>query len=247
MILFGVNFNAYYLLLYKKFRKAISMEEVKAYFLIIAAAIAVIFADILKSCASVFEALRHAAFQVASIITTTGFSTIDFDLWSTSSKIVLILLMFIGACAGSTGGGIKVSRFLIAFKTMGKELNSYLHPKRIQKIKMDGKPVEHEVIRSVNVYFITYILLFALSVFLVSLEGKDLITTFTAVAATFNNIGPGLAMVGPTQNFGILSIFSKYVLMFDMLAGRLELFPLLILFLPTIWKELLSPKWSKRK
>lgn len=246
MILFGVNFNAYYLLLYKKFRKAISMEEVKAYFLIIAAAIAVIFVDILKSCASVFEALRHAAFQVASIITTTGFSTIDFDLWSSSAKVVLVLLMFIGACAGSTGGGIKVSRFVIAFKTMIKELNSYLHPKRIQKIKMDGKPVEHEVIRSVNVYFITYILLFALSVFLVSLEGKDLVTTFTAVAATFNNIGPGLAMVGPTQNFGILSIFSKYVLMFDMLAGRLELFPLLVLFLPTIWKELLSPKWSSK-
>lgn len=111
---------------------------------------------------------------------------------------------------------------------------------------MDGKPVEHEIIRSVNVYFITYILLFALSVFLVSLEGKDLVTTFTAVAATFNNIGPGLAMVGPTQNFGILSIFSKYVLMFDMLAGRLELFPLLVLFLPTIWKELLSPKWSSK-
>lgn len=246
MILFGVNFNAYYLLLYKKFRKAISMEEVKAYFLIIAAAIAVIFVDILKSCASVFEALRHASFQVASIITTTGFSTIDFDLWSSSAKVVLVLLMFIGACAGSTGGGIKVSRFVIAFKTMIKELNSYLHPKRIQKIKMDGKPVEHEVIRSVNVYFITYILLFALSVFLVSLEGKDLVTTFTAVAATFNNIGPGLAMVGPTQNFGILSIFSKYVLMFDMLAGRLELFPLLVLFLPTIWKELLSPKWSSK-
>lgn len=247
MILFGVNFNAYYLLLYKKFKKAISMEEVKAYFLIIGAAILFISADILKNCASIFEALRHAAFQVASIITTTGFSTADFDLWSTSSKIVLILLMFVGACAGSTGGGIKVSRFLIAFKTMGKELNSYLHPKQIQKIKMDGKPVEPEVLRSVNVYFVTYILLFAISVFLVSLENQDLVTSFTAVAATFNNIGPGLALVGPTQNFGILSGFSKYVLMFDMLAGRLELFPLLILFLPTIWKELFSPRWSKRK
>ena len=192
------------------------------------------------------DALLHASFQVASIITTTGFSTADFDLWSSASKVVLVLLMFVGACAGSTGGGIKVSRIMIACKTMIKELNSYLHPKRVQKIKMDDKPIAHEVIRSVNVYFITYILIFSASVFLVSLEGRDLITNFTAVAATFNNIGPGLAMVGPTQNFSILSIFSKYVLMFDMLAGRLELFPILVLFLPAVWKELLAPKHKNR-
>ena len=134
---------------------------------------------------------------------------------------------------------------MIACKTMVKEMDFYLHPKRVQKIKMDDKPIAHEVIRSVNVYFITYILIFSASVFLVSLEGRDLVTNFTAVAATFNNIGPGLAMVGPTQNFGILSIFSKYVLMFDMLAGRLELFPILVLFLPAVWKELLAPKHKK--
>ena len=246
MILFGVNFNAYYLLLYKKFKKAFSMEEVKGYLIIIAAAIAIIFVNIYKISAGVLDALLQASFQVASIITTTGFSSTDFDLWSSAAKVILVLLMFIGACAGSTGGGIKVSRFIIACKSMVKELNTYLHPRRIQKIKMDGKPVEHEVIRSVNVYFITYILIFAASVFLVSIEGKDLVTNFTAVAATFNNIGPGLAMVGPTQTFGILSVFSKYVLMFDMLAGRLELFPLLVLFLPSIWKDLLAPK-HKRK
>lgn len=247
MILFGVNFNAYYLVLYKKFKKAISMEEVKSYFIIILVAIAIIFINIVKTSAGVFDALRHAAFQVASIITTTGFSTADFDLWSSSAKVVLVLLMFIGACAGSTGGGIKVSRLVILIKTTFRELNAYLHPKRVQKIKMDGKPVDHEVMRSVNVYFITFFVVFAASVFLVSIEGKDLITNFTAVAATINNIGPGLASVGPTQNFSAFTPFSKYILMFDMLAGRLELFPLLVLFLPTIWRDLLIPKNKKKK
>ena len=145
--------------------------------------------------------------------------------------------MFVGACAGSTGGGIKVSRFLIMFKTVVKELRSYIHPKSIQKIKMDDKPVPHEVVRSVNVYGITFITIFAASIFLLSLDGKDLITNFTAVATTLNNIGPGLNLVGPTRNFDLFSPFAKFVLMFDMLAGRLELFPLLILFHPTIWKE----------
>lgn len=151
--------------------------------------------------------------------------------------------MFIGACAGSTGGGIKVSRLIIMVKTVAKELNSYIHPKSIKKIKMDGKPVEHEVVRSVNVYFITYVIIFCASTLLVSLEGQDLVTNFTSVAATINNIGPGLSLVGPSKNFGFLTSFSKYVLMFDMLAGRLELFPLLILFHPTVWKT----AWSQKK
>jgi trk system potassium uptake protein TrkH len=150
--------------------------------------------------------------------------------------------MFIGACAGSTGGGIKVSRFLVALKTVFKELNSYLHPKSVKKIKIDGKPVEHEVVRAVNVYFITFMIIFTFSVLLVSFEGKDLVTNFTAVAATINNIGPGLELVGPMENFGKFNIFSKYVLMFDMLAGRLELFPLLILLHPGTWRELLTRK-----
>ena len=152
--------------------------------------------------------------------------------------------MFIGACAGSTGGGIKVSRIVIMIKTVFKELHSYIHPKSIKKIKMDGKPVEHEVVRAINVYFITFIILFTLSVFALSFEGHDLITNFTAVIATLNNIGPGLELVGPTGNFGFFSPFSKYVLMFDMLAGRLELFPLLILFHPSLWTEMIH---SKRK
>lgn len=247
MILFGINFNAYYLILFRKFRKAFGMEEVRYYLLIIIAAIAVIFFEIWNTTMNALEALTHASFQVASIITTTGFSTIDFNAWSQTCKSVLVLLMFVGACAGSTGGGIKVSRFVILVKTVTKELGSYIHPKSIKKIKMDRKPIEHEVVRSVNVYFITFMIIFSASVFLISFEGKDLVTNFTAVAATINNIGPGLELVGPSQNFGGFTIFSKYVLMFDMLAGRLELFPLLILFHPAIIRDFFRRQKHKKK
>lgn len=246
MILFGVNFNAYYLILFHRWKKALNMEEVKCYFLIIAASSAIIFVNIYNTSMGILEALRHSTFQVASIITTTGFATTDFNLWSSSSRTILVVLMFIGACAGSTGGGIKVSRFIIAVKNIFKELKYYIHPKSIQQIKMDDKPVEHEIIRSVNVYFLTFIVLFSASVFLISFEGKDLTTNFTAVAATINNIGPGLELVGPTQNFGSFSVFSKYVLMFDMLAGRLELFPLLILFHPVVWKDLFTRRFRSK-
>lgn len=246
MILFGVNFNAYYLILFGKLKKALFIEEVRAYFVIILAASAIIFFNIVNTCSGIFEALTHAAFQVGSIITTTGFSSVDFDLWPETSHTILVLLMFIGACAGSTGGGIKVSRFLILVKTVIKEMNSYIHPKSIKKIKMDGKCVEHEVVRSTNVYLITFVIIFSVSVFAISIDGKDLTTNFTAVAATINNIGPGLALVGPTQNFGHFSVFSKYVLMFDMMAGRLELFPLLILFHPAAWKDLFTRRFSQK-
>ncbi len=247
MILSGVNFNAYYLILFKRWKKALDMEEVKYYFIIIGTATAIIFINIYNTTLGIAGALRHALFQVSSIITTTGFATMDFNLWSPSTKTILVLLMFIGACAGSTGGGIKVSRFVVAVKTIIKEMTSYIHPKSIQKIKIDKKPVDHEIIRSINVYFITFIIIFSASVFLISLEGKDLTTNFTAVAATINNIGPGLELVGPTQNFGSFSAFSKYVLMFDMLAGRLELFPLLILFHPVIWRDLFAKKFHTKK
>lgn len=246
MILFGVNFNAYYLMLFDNIKKALSIEEVRYYFIIIAVAILIIFCEILDTTTGAFESLTQASFQVASIITTTGYATVDFNLWSQSSKTILVMLMFIGACAGSTGGGIKVSRFITTAKTMIKELNSYIHPKSVKKIKMDGKPIEHYVVRATNVYFITFILLFAISIFAISFDDNDLITNFTAVAATINNIGPGLEMVGPTQNFSIFSALSKYVLMFDMLAGRLELFPLLILFYPAVWKELFNGKRHAR-
>ena len=247
MVLFGVNFNAFYLLIFRQFKKAFSMEEVRYYLMIILVSIGVIFLNILDTSAGIFKALTDASFQVASIITTTGFSSVDFNLWPQASKTILVMLMFIGACAGSTGGGIKVSRFIVLVKTMIKELNSYIHPKSIKKIKMDGKPVEHEVVRAINVYIITYVIIFAASIFAISFDGKDLITNFTGVAATINNIGPGLELVGPTQNFGIFTGFSKFVLMFDMLAGRLELFPLLVLFHPALWKDAVTQRFSIHK
>ncbi len=239
MILFGINFNAYYLIIFRQFKKAFSMEEVRAYLGIIVVSIAVIFAQLMKTSMNTFDALTDAAFQVASIITTTGFSTADFNQWSQTSKTILVLLMFVGGCAGSTSGGIKVSRFLILFKTLGKELKSYLHPKNVSKIRFDGKAVEHEVVRATNVYMVTFIIMFSISVLLISIEGKDLITNFTAVTATINNIGPGLELVGPAQNFSCFNGFSKCILIINMLAGRLELFPLLLLFHPGIWKDML--------
>lgn len=246
MIICGVNFNAYYYILLKDFKKAFSMEEVRGYLFIIVAATAIIFINILDVTDGIFDALTHAAFQVASIITTTGYSTTDFDLWSGTAKAVLVLLMFIGGCAGSTAGGIKVSRIMVLVKTIFKEIHSYIHPKSIKKIKFEGKTVEHDIIRSINVYFITVMIIFVASVFIVSFEGRDLVTTFTAVATTLNNVGPGLAEVGPVKNFGSLTDLSKYVLMFDMLAGRLEIFPLLILFHPAIWKDMLIQKRSEK-
>lgn len=238
MTLFGVNFNMYYLLLYRRFRKAISMEEVRAYFGIIVASTVVIAITLVRSAVGIFDSVTQAFFQVSSIITTTGYATVDFDLWSQTARMILVFLMFIGACAGSTGGGIKVSRFLLLLKTVKKELIYYIHPKSVKKLQMDGKPIEHDVQRSTNVYFVTFFTIYVISMLLISFEKTDLVTTFTAVAATINNIGPGLAMVGPTRNFGFFSDFSKCVLMFDMLAGRLELFPLLILLHPEAWKEL---------
>ena len=237
MILFGINFNAYYFMFFHNIKKAFAMEEVRYYLSIIAAAITVVSLETFRIFGSVFETLTHASFQVASIITTTGFSSVDFDTWSESSKVVLVLLMFIGACAGSTGGGIKVSRFILVIKTVFKEIGSYLHPRSIKKINLDDKPVEHEVMRATNVYFVTFFVIFVFSLLVVSLEEKDLVTNFTAVTATINNIGPGLEMVGPTANFAHFNPFTKWVLMFDMLAGRLELFPMLMLFVPQIWKD----------
>lgn len=238
MILFGVNFNAYYLLCFGHIKEAFKVDEVKHYFAIILASVLFISINILDMCSNVFDAITKAAFQVGSIITTTGFSTTDFDKWPEFSKGILMLLMFIGACAGSTGGGIKVSRCIIGIKTIGKELTGYIHPKCVKKISYEHKPVDHDVIRSINVYFLTYILLFIVSLLLISIENYDFSTSFSAVAATFNNIGPGFSLVGPTQNFGFFNDFSKFVMIFDMLAGRLELFPLLILFHPSIWKDL---------
>jgi trk system potassium uptake protein TrkH len=237
MILFGVNFNVYYLIGRKKFKDALGSVEVRTYLAIIAVSILLITINISGGFESVFEAFHQAAFQVGSIITTTGFASADFDLWPSFSKTLLVLLMFIGACAGSTGGGIKVSRIVILWKSIRKELDVIVHPHNVKKLKMDGHVVEHTVIRSVNVFIVSYLVIFALSVLLISLDNFDFTTNFTAVAATINNIGPGLSMVGPTGNFSEFSVFSKLVLTFDMLAGRLEIFPLLILFSRGTWRK----------
>ena len=247
MILFGVNFNAFYFILIGKVRKFFEVEEVRWYLGIILSAILMVSINVRGVYGSLSETVRNAAFQVASIITTTGYSTTDFNMWPMFSKVILVVLMFIGACAGSTGGGIKVSRIVIMLKTVKKELNNYSHPKSIKKIMFEKKAVEHEVLRAINVYLITFIIVFTLSLTLLSFENHDFSTTFTAVAATINNIGPGLNMVGPTGNFAFWSIPSKFVLMIDMLAGRLELFPLLILFSPKVLKELVLDSFTKRK
>ena len=237
MILFGVNFNVYFLFYVKRFKEGMKSEEARAYLGIIASAVLLISVNIFYMVRNLELTVRQAAFQVASIITTTGFSSVDFDLWPEFSKTILLMLMVVGACAGSTGGGIKVSRFIIACKSFIKEIISYQHPRSVKKIKIEGKPLEHETLRATNVYFMTYMVIFAVSVLLVSIENKDLVTNFAAVAATFNNIGPGLSLVGPMANFGHFTDFTKYILMFDMLAGRLEIFPMMLLFCPAVWKR----------
>ncbi len=236
MILFGVNFSMFYLLLFRKWRQAMHMEEVKVYLGIIVVCIAAVMINIYDVALTFGDNLRTVAFQVATVITTTGFTTVDFDKWPEMSRLILILIMFIGSCAGSTGGGIKVSRFIIMFKSMIREFGSYLFPKRVKTVKMNGKVVEPEVIRGVTVFMITYVFIFVVSMICLSFEGHDMISNFSAVAATINNTGPGLGMVGPSQNYEFFCNFNKYVLMFDMIAGRLELFPLVLLFYPPTWK-----------
>lgn len=237
MILFGINFSIYYLILSKKLIQALKIEELRYYLGIILVSILVIAFNIKDLFGSIWQALQQSAFQVASIITTTGFATTDFNAWPEVSRIILIILMFVGACAGSTGGGIKVSRFIILFKSIAKELHLYIHPNAVKKIKMDEKPIPHEVVRSTNIFMSVYVLIFAFSVLIIGFNDYDLTTNFTAVAATLNNIGPGLELVGPTGNFGLFSPLSKCVLIFDMLAGRLQIFPLLLLFVKDTWKK----------
>ena len=236
MILFSINFNSYFLLISGKFREAFN-TEVCVFFVIVAAAAGIITINISGLFDTVGEALRHASFAVASLISTTGFGTVDFNLWPELSRTLLVLIMFIGACAGSTGGGIKVSRIVILFKSMAKELQAIVHPKQVKKIKLNSHPIEHETVRGVNVFMVAYLMTFIISLVLISFDNHDMITNFTAVTAAINNIGPGLELVGPTSNFGFFSAPAKAVLIFDMLAGRLELFPMLLLFTPATWKK----------
>jgi len=237
MVIFGVNFNIYFLLLVRRPKEVLQSEELRTYLGIVLVATIIIGFNISGSFTSIWEAMQQAFFQVASIITTTGYATTDFNYWPSLSKSVLVALMFVGGCAGSTSGGIKVSRILIACKNLKNEIYSFVHPKRVQITRLEGRKVGNEVVKSVNVYFVLYALIFAVSVFLISIENGSFETNFTAVAATLNNIGPGLDGVGPMANFAHFSPFSKCVFMFGMLAGRLELVPMIILFSPWIWKN----------
>lgn len=236
MIMFGINFSSYYFILTGRIKEAFN-KEIRVYFGIIFFAIAIITFNLRGFYDTFGDTLRNVSFTVASIISTTGYSTVDFDLWPQLSKTIIVLLMLTGSCAGSTSGGIKVTRIIILFKGLAKELEVMIHPKQLKKITMDSKPIEHEVVRSVNSYLVCYVLLFMASAAVISIDGHDLITNFTAVSAAINNVGPGLEAVGPSRNFGFFSTPSKLVLIFDMLAGRLELFPMLLLFSKATWKK----------
>ena len=240
MLMFGANFNFYYYLTTRQGTKALKMSEVKVYLAVAAVATAIISFSIYGMYGGLEESVRHALFQVATCMTTTGFATTDFDLWPVLAKFVLVALMFIGACASSTGGGIKISRFQIMFKSIRREIESYIHPRTVKKIHLDGKTVETDVERSVALYFFIYLIVFVASMLVVAFEGYDLTTVFTSVAATLNNIGPGLSLVGPTCNYSFFSNISKWVLIFDMLAGRLELIPILVFLNPFTYKGIIK-------
>ena len=236
MLLCSVNFTCFFFIIAGRLREAFN-TEVRTFLAIVAGASLVITANISDMYSSFGEALRNSVFTVSSVISTTGFATVDYNLWPELSRTIIMLVMFIGACAGSTGGGFKVSRLVILAKSMFKELQTMVHPRQVKKIKIDSQPIEHEVVRAVNVYMVAYLLIFVGSLTVISFDNHDLITNFSAVLATINNVGPGLALVGPMENFGFFSDTSKAVLIFDMLAGRLELFPMLLLFTPATWKK----------
>ena len=238
MLVFGVNFNLYYMFLMKQGRQAIKSEELRWYIGIIAVAVLIIATSLYTTKHDgLAESFRYAFFQVSSIITTTGFSTTNFDTWPVIAKFVLVFLMFIGACAGSTGGGIKVSRLVILVKSGLRDIKKSINPRSIETVKIDKRTVEEPVVKSVSVFFATYMLVMAGAILIVSLDGFDLETTATSVIACIGNIGPGLGAVGPYGNFAGFSMLSKLVLSFAMLAGRLELIPMLMLFSPYAWAK----------
>ncbi|MBQ8685068.1 MAG: TrkH family potassium uptake protein [Clostridia bacterium] len=241
MILFSVNFASYYLVLRGRFKESLT-EEVRAFFIIVIAAISLITLNLCLTDSAAYEyttgeAIKHSAFSVASVMSTTGFATANFDIWPVFSKTVLVILMFVGACAGSTGGGMKVSRMLIWGKGVTNDMKRMLHPKQVKKITMDKRVVGHEVVRGANTYLVAYFMIYIASMLLIALDCQDLVTNFTSVATTINNVGPGLGAVGPNGNFAGFTALSKLVYIFDMLAGRLEVFPMLLLFAPNTWKK----------
>lgn len=237
MFLFGVNFSLYYMLLLRKFKAVFKNEELRLYFGIAASSIVLIAINISRMYNTVYESVHHAAFQVVSIMTTTGYGTVDFEQWPAFSKAILLSLMFIGASAGSTGGGLKVSRVLLLMKSIRRTIRKALHPRRVQPVYMDGRAVSEEVCDNVNAYLAIYCVILVLSFAIISVDGFSIGTNFSAVASCFNNIGPGFELVGATQNFSIYSDLSKIILSLDMLLGRLEIFPLLLLLSPDTWSR----------
>lgn len=237
MILFGINFNVYFLIITGHLLQALKSEELRLYLGIILVAVIAITVNIFQMYGNIGHAFRDAAFSVSSIITTTGFITGNFDLWPSFSKTILVVLMFIGASAGSTGGGLKIARVLIMKKMVSREIKRLLHPRSVVAVKVEGKTLEDSVVRSTGVYFMVYMAIFTLSLILVSLDGYDLIADFTAVVTCFNNVGPGLGVVGPVGNFSGYSGFTKVVLSLDMLFGRLEIYPMIMMFIPSIWRR----------
>ena len=237
MFLFGVNFSLYYMLLLRKFKAVFKNEELRLYFGIAAGSVVLIAINISRMYNTVCESVHHAAFQVVSIMTTTGYGTVDFEQWPAFSKAILLSLMFIGASAGSTGGGLKVSRVLLLMKSIRRTIRKALHPRRVQPVYMDGRAVSEEVCDNVNAYLAIYCVSLVLSVAVISVDGFSIGTNFSAVASCFNNIGPGFELVGATQNFSIYSDLSKIILSLDMLLSRLEIFPLLLLLSPDTWSR----------
>ena len=237
MFLFGINFSCYYLLLLRHFKPVFRDEELRTYFLIVAVAIGAICLNVRHMYGSLEETFRHASFTVSTIVTTTGYGTTDFDRWPAFSKGIIMLLMVVGACAGSTGGGLKISRLLYLLKSLGRNITQILNPRRVKAVRYNGQVLNETVLANTNAYLVAYVFIIIGSYLLVSLDDQSIGTTFTAVLACFNNIGPGLEAVGPTCNFSHLSDLSKLVLSADMLAGRLEIFPILVLFSPATWKK----------
>ena len=237
MLLFGVNFNLYYLMIMKQFKRAVKSEELWTYIGIVAVSTVAITLNIMPVVGSLGESLRQAGFQVASIITTSGFGTADLGAWPALSQFIIVLLMFCGACTGSTGGGLKVGRIMILVKSVGRELRRAINPRSVKCIKLDGAVVDKEIISTTSIYFTVYMLLIAISTFLISLDNVDMTSAATASISCINNIGPGLSNSGMISHFADFSVFSKIVMTADMLVGRLEIFPMIILFLPSTWKK----------
>ena len=238
MLLFGVNFVLYFQLIRGNFKAFFKSEELKWYLIAVFGAIAIIAVNIIPfNNGDVTRSIRDSAFQVASVVTTTGYATADFNLWPTLSKMILVMLMFMGAMAGSTGGGIKTVRIVIIIKAIRREIDKILHPRRVKSVKIDGNVVEEETISGVFIFIFAYIVIALIAIFIISFDNFDVTTTVTSVIATLSNIGPGLEMVGPTGNYAAFSDLSKIVLSFCMLAGRLEIYPMLILFSPSLWKK----------